>query len=109
MTALAGAPTRLNVRAFGSPLIRSGSVAVAVNPTGVPGAVVRVAGAPPSAGAVLTSPTRTVIGRSTVVGPSVSRTTNANVPGPWSSVGVHANAPVTGSMLAPAGAPTRPN
>ncbi len=59
-----------------------------------------------SVGCWLTSPTVTVsVSRSLRFGLplSVTTTSKVNVPGPWDSVGVHANAPVVGLIDAPAG------
>src|SRR4051812_45662186 len=107
MTAVGGAPTRLNVRAFPRPLTKSGSAAVAVNLTGEPGAVASDAGTPPRVGAVFTSRTTAVTACAAVTIPSVARTWKTNVSGPCASVGVHEKSPLLGSMVAPSGAPAR--
>src|SRR5688572_27834914 len=105
MKAVGGAPTRLYVRAFPRPFNRSGSVAAAVKVTTAPGTVSTIAGTPAREGASFNSRTKTVTGRSVSPTPSDTRTTNCTATGPWISVGVQANAPVAGSMTAPAGAP----
>src|SRR5687767_11922097 len=109
MTAPAGAPTRLYVRAFPSPWIASGSVAPALNVTATPRTVVRVAGTPSRVGAWFASRTMTVTGQTVVAWPSVTRTWNTYTSGPSASVVGHENTPVAGSMAAPAGAPNRLN
>src|SRR5438105_1630504 len=106
MAAPAGAPTRLKVSVFAG---RSGSVAPAVKVDGLPALTVVPPGTP-NTGGRFTSLTVTVTGFSSErlgVPLSVTRTLKVNVPGPWASVGVQVNTPVTGSMAAPLGAPTR--
>src|SRR5215213_4270413 len=108
MAAPAGAPTRLKVSVFGCPLTRSGSATVGVNVRVAPGTAVAVAGTV-RVGATFTSRTVSVTGASVALNPSDTRTEKENVFVPWASVGVEVKAPVTGSMAAPAGAPTRAN
>ncbi len=68
-----------------------------------------------STGAMLTSVTVTVtvsVSRTVVPapsGPSPTTTSKVCVPGPWASVGVQAKAPVSASIVAPAGSPASPN
>src|SRR5689334_23673959 len=71
--------------------------------------MVAEAGTPESTGAASTSVTACVIEASVLTPPSLTRTENGYVPGPCASVGVHENAPVPGSIVAPAGAPTSEN
>src|SRR6266513_3070582 len=62
-----------------------------------------VGGTPDNTGAALPSVTVSVIAASVFVTPSLTRTLNGNVPGPWASVGVQVNTPLVAPMLAPAG------
>src|SRR5215467_10946036 len=65
-----------------------------------------VSGTAVSTGDAFTSVTESVIAASELSIPSVARTLNGYVPGPWASVGVQLNTPVVESSAAPAGAPT---
>src|SRR5436190_16173180 len=103
MLARVGAPTSENVSVW---VGMSVSLAVAVNVYAESSGIVALVGTFAITGAVFTSVTVIEIGASVFATPSVARTENAYVPGPWASVGVHENAPVFASMLAPVGAPT---
>src|SRR4029079_8111160 len=105
MPAPAGAPARENVSAWAG---TSGSVAVAVNVRVAPGTAAAAAGTV-NTGAAFISRTVSVTGASVEVTPSDTRTVKPYSAGPWASAGVQVNAPVAGSMPAPAGAPTRLN
>src|SRR5439155_17323624 len=103
MVSPAGAVTRLNVRVFCG---RSESVAVLATTNVLNSSIVR-SGGTVRAGGVLTSRTTTsklLVALSGGEPLSVTPTTMRAVPGPCASVGVHLNTPVTGSMVAPAGA-----
>src|SRR6185503_3904368 len=106
MVAPAGAPTSENVRTWAG---RSASVAVAVNVYGASSATLAVGGTPASTGPALASVTVMLMGDDVLVIPSLTLTLNGYEPGPCASVGVHENAPVFASMLAPVGAPTSAN
>ncbi len=106
MLAPVGAPTSENVSVWAGTSL---SVAVAVNVYAASSGIVTLAGTFASTGAEFPSVTVSVIAASAAAVPSLTRTENGKVPGPWSSAGVQVKMPELAPMLAPAGAPTSEN